>query len=289
VGTNHSRTQRPAAYAIAFAACLLPLFIRAATLPDQSAPPAAAPTAEERQAYLDRARSYALEYIQTLPDFICNETVRRYREGVEPGTWDLTDTLNVRLSYYGHREDYKLLTVNNKSVPLNTRYDSLTGSISEGEFGSLLRQIFEPDPSTEIRWSGWSTIGAVRVAVFSYRMPAAHARYAVNFMINDQRYGAVAGRRGAIYLEPDSGQILRVSSAADGLAPEFPVQKLISTLDYAATQIGDRSFLLPRTAEVQMAAGSYQSRNTIEFVSYHKFAADTDVTFTPDGAPVKKK
>jgi len=283
VGANHSRTQRPAAYAIAL--CLLPL-----TLGGQPAPQPAPPSAADRQAMLDRARSYALDYIQTLPDFICNETVRRYREGMDPGTWSPSDTLTVRLSYYGHREDYKLLQINNKPAPLNARYEFLMGSISEGEFGSLLGQIFEPDPATVIRWSGWDTIAGARVAVFSYRMTADRARYTVNFVINDSHYSAVAGRRGTLSIEPDTGRILRVTSAADGLAADFPVQLLISTLDYAATAIGDRTFLLPRTADVQMTAGTYKSRNTIEFVSYHKFNADTDVTFTPDtAAPPKKK
>lgn len=287
MGANHSRTQRPAAYPIIV---LLALATGAATVRERllaQQPPA--PSADERKALLDRARAYAFDYTQTLPDFICNETVRRYREGADEGTWDLTDTLSVRLSYYGRREDYKLLQVNNKAVPATSRYDALTGSISEGEFGSLLRQIFEPDPSTEIRWAGWDTIAGARVAVFTYRMTADHARYAVNFVINDSRYSAVAGRRGTLFMEPDTGRILRVTSAADGLAADFPVQKLVSTLDYAATAIGDRTFLLPRTADVEMIAGTYRSRNTIEFVSYHKFAADTDVIFTPDSTPPKKK
>ncbi len=282
MGTNHTRPQRVAAYAIALAAGLL------APLAAQQAP--AAPSADERKSLLERARAYAFDYIQTLPDFICNETVRRYREGMDPGTWDLTDTLDVRLSYYGHREDYKLLQVNYKAVPATTRYDSLTGSISEGEFGSLLRQIFEPDPSTEIHWAGWDSIGSTRVGVFSYRMTAERARYAVNFVINDSRYSAVVGRRGSIAMEPDTGRILRVTSAADGFAADFPVQSLVATLDYAPVTIGDRTFLLPRAADVQMMAGTYRSRNTIEFTSYHKFAADTDVTFTGNpGAAAKKK
>ena len=289
MGANHSRTQRIAAYAIIAAHALLraALALLPASGSAQQPPPS---SADGRQAILDRSRAYAFDYIQTLPDFICDEIVHRYREGVESGSWDGIDTLSVRLSYYGHREEYKLLQVNNKPVPANARYESLMGSVSEGEFGSLLRQIFETEPGTRIRWEGWNVIGETRVAVFTYSMTADHARYAVNFVINDSRYSTTAGRRGSIYVEPDTGRILRVTSAADGLAPDFPVQSLVSTLEYASTTIGDRTFLLPRSADVQMTAGTYKSRNTIEFVSYHKFAAETDVTFTTDtAAPVKKK
>jgi hypothetical protein len=229
---------------------------------------------------LDAARAYALDYSQTLPDFICDELVRRYREGMDPGTWTLTDTLTVRLSYYGRREDYKLVLVNNKPAA-DRSYESLTGSISEGEFGSLLRQVFEAEASTQIRFARWDSIGDKLVAVFGYRMTAAHARYAVNFVLNDQRYSTLAGRRGLVFVDPASGAALRITSAADALPADFPVQKLASTLEYAPTAIGGRTFVLPRAAEVEMQAGTYQTRNAIEFQTYHKFDAATDVFFDP--------
>jgi len=295
VGPHHPRSSRPAPAidveralvpatprlisARFFFLALLPLLLPAQT-------PSDAP------AILDRARAYALDYSQTLPDFICNEVIRRYREGMKEGAWDLTDTLTVRLSYYGHREDYKLLQVNGKNAPANTRYEYLTGSITEGEFGSLLRQVFEPHPATQIRWSGWENLNGMRVAVFTYRISAERAHYTVSFTLNDIRYSTVAGRRGNLYVVPEDGRILRVTSAADALPADFPVHKLISTLDYKVTPIGDRSFVLPRTADVQMSAGTYQTRNTIEFSAYHKFAADADVTFDPapsSTSPARKK
>jgi hypothetical protein len=247
-------------------------------------------SAEDRKRILEMARNYALEYTQTLPDFICNEQVRRYREGMNPGTWDLRDTLTVRLSYYGHREDYKLLLLNNKPAP--ALYEQIGGSITEGEFGTLLRQVFEPDPGTTIQWLGWEMVRGKRVAAFRYAMTVDHARYAVNFILNDHRYSALTGRHGNLYVDPENGQILRVTSEADSFPPDFPVDKVVSVLDYESTAIGDRIYVLPRTADVQMSAGTYQTRNTIEFQSYHKFNADADVTFdvapqTP--APATKK
>jgi hypothetical protein len=273
VGSRHSRTGR-AAFAAVAAAFLVPC---AAAQSATALPPA--------PEVLESARAYALEYSQTLPDFICTEIVRRYREGIDPGTWSLTDTLTVRLSYYGHREEYKLILVNNKAA--DRSYEAMGGSISEGEFGSLLRQVFEADASTEIHFARWDSIADGRVAVFSYHMTPDRARYAVNFVLNDQRYSTVAGRLGLVYVEPSTGQVLRITSEVDALPPDFPVQKLTSTLDYAATEIGGRTFLLPRTADVEMHAGTYQTRNSIEFQTYHKFDANVDVSFDP-AAPKKK-
>jgi len=268
VGAHHPWPERSAAYSVAA------VFFLSLSAPSLCAAGQPAPGA------LETARAYALDYSRTLPDFICDEVVRRYREGVDPGAWTLSDTLTVRLSYYGHREDYKLVLVNGKPAA-GRSYESLTGSISEGEFGSLLRQVFEPEPSTEIRFARWDSIGPRRVAVFAYRMTAAHARYAVNFVLNDQRHSALAGRRGLVFADPGTGAALRITSEADSLPDGFPVDTLTSTLEYASTLIGGRAFLLPRTAEVEMHAGTYQTRNTIEFQTYHKFDAAADVSFDP--------
>lgn len=278
MGAHHPRSQRLAANSVA-AACLLCL--AAPHVSPAPQPPAPQPD----PAVLPAARAYALDYSQTLPDFICDELVRRYREGMDPGTWTLTDTLTVRLSYYGHREDYKLLLVNGKPAA-NRTYESLTGSISEGEFGSLLRQVFAPGASTEIRFDRWDSAAGKPVAVFAYRMTAAHARYAVNFVLNDQRYSALAGRRGLVFVDPAAGAALRITSEADALPAGFPVDKLTSTLEYAPIAIGGRTFLLPRTAEVEMHAGAYLTRNAIQFQTYHKFDASTGVSFLPE-APDK--
>ena len=275
MGADHSRTKRLAPHPVG--AVWLFGFLAAARC--AGAQPALPPP---DAGILDLARAYAFDYSRTLPDFICDQVVRRYREGVDPGTWTLSDTLTVRLSYYGHREDYKLVQVNNKPAA-DRSYASLTGSISEGEFGSLLRQVFEPEPSTRIRFARWDAIGAQRVAVFEYRMTAAHALYAVKFVVNDERFSAVAGRRGLVYVDPSGGQALRITSAADALPAGFPVDTLTSTLDYGPTAIGDRTFLLPRAAEVEMHAGTYLTRNTIEFRTYHKFDAGSEVSFGPAG------
>ncbi len=276
MGTHHPRPQRLADYSVAAALllCLAAPLVCAAQSP---APP---------PAVLEAARAYALDYSQTLPDFICDELVHRYREGVDPGTWTLTDTLTVRLSYFGHREDYKLLQVNAKPAG-NLRYESLTGSISEGEFGSLLRQVFEASASTEIRFDRWDSIGSQRAAVFAYRMTADRARYSVNFTLNDQRYSAVAGRRGRVFVDPATGAALRITSEADALPASFPVDLLASTLDYSPTSIGGRTFLLPRTAEVEMHAGTFLTRNAIEFGTYHKYDADASLSF--DAPPTDPK
>jgi hypothetical protein len=86
------------------------------------ATPIPPPSSEEQAAILDEVRQYALSYSKNLPDFICTQVTRRYAAPA-PGTkhggsidsqpsWQSLDTLQIRLSYFEQKEDYKLIMVN---------------------------------------------------------------------------------------------------------------------------------------------------------------------------------
>src|SRR5206468_6962994 len=81
------------------------------------------PSSEEQAAILTEVRNYALSYSKRLPDFICTQVTRRYaapkpgtryggRSDSQPG-WQALDTLQIRLSYFQQKEDYKLILHNN--------------------------------------------------------------------------------------------------------------------------------------------------------------------------------
>ncbi len=233
------------------------------------------PTEAQKQA-IENVRKSAISYSAGLPDFLCSETVRRYRNSTSVPEWTLMDTLTVQLSYYGHREEYKLLLVNGQKTKL--RYDEAGGSVSQGEFGSMLQEVFTPAAEATIAWDSTSTLRGREVQVFRYSVSADRANYQLSFNSNDRRYSAVAGRHGQVYVAADN-QILRITSEADNLPDSFPINKLHATLDYDFTDIGGRSFLVPHTALVEMQAGVLGSKNEIEFRDYRKFSADAGINF----------
>jgi hypothetical protein len=55
---------------------------------------------------LETARVIALNYSQTLPDFVCTEVVRRYAAWSRG--WRLTDTLVLKLDFAARKESYTL-------------------------------------------------------------------------------------------------------------------------------------------------------------------------------------
>ena len=105
-------------------------------------PPIPPPSSEEQGRILNNVREYAIDYSRRLPNFICTQVTRRYLDPSGLEFWQQQDTITAKLSYFEQKEDYKVMLVNNRYV--NTSMEKLGGATSTGEFGSLMREIFEP-------------------------------------------------------------------------------------------------------------------------------------------------
>src|SRR5579872_387734 len=125
--------------------------VTARLVPEVKPVPIPPPSSEEQAAIIDEVREYALNYSKTLPDFICTQVTRRFAAptpgtkygghvGDDP-TWYLQDTLTIKLSYFEQKEDYKLILVNNSMTTQD--YKTLGGATTTGDFGSMMREIFE--------------------------------------------------------------------------------------------------------------------------------------------------
>lgn len=99
---------------------------------------------------ISEAREMALGYTKRLPDFICLQVTRRYIDPSGLEMFQLMDTVAERLSYFEQKEDYKLISINGNLT--QSEFEKLGGATSTGEFGTMLREIFEPQTETEFEW-----------------------------------------------------------------------------------------------------------------------------------------
>ncbi|MDX2150947.1 MAG: hypothetical protein SFV54_09445 [Bryobacteraceae bacterium] len=245
-------------------------------------PPTIPPPPEaEQKRVIEEAREYALSYSKRLPDFICTQVTRRYVDPSGLEFWQRQDVVTVRLSYFEQKEDYKVIMVNNQAT--DVPYERLGGTTSSGEFGSMLREIFEAPTEAEFKWERWGTLRGRRMHVYSYRVRQPKSKYRI---VWDRSEEIVAGYRGLVYVEKDVPIVHRVTLIAENLPTSFPVQEVGTTLDYDLTKIGDREFVLPLRAEVKSRSGRLLVRNDVEFRLYRKFGAEATITFdTPEPLP----
>ena len=249
------------------------------------------PNSEEQAAIIDEVREYALNYSKSLPNFLSTQVVRRYQAGA-PGSrynrnrsepsWVQVDLLTLRLSYFDQKEDYKLILHNNS--PTTQDYKSVGGATSTGEFGSLLRDIFEPRTHAHFEWDGWARLRDQLVMAFHYNVEQANSNGASSTRSKEHIVPAYSGR---ILIDKDTHVVLRVTLNADNIPATFPVKMATTILDYDYTDISGHQFLLPLKSETQMSADGVLSRNDTEFRLYRKYSAEAEIKYdiTPDAIP----
>jgi hypothetical protein len=247
------------------------------------------PSSEEQAKLLDEVRDYAINYTQRLPDFICLEQTRRYVDTTGKESWRLSDTLTARLSYFNQKEDYKLVSQNDRVVT-ETSYASVGGALSMGDFGTGMRDIFDPQSHATFEWEKWATLRGRRTHVFSFRVPLEYSRYTIEYQ-GEQKTDVqriTVGYHGTVYVDKEFSTIARITQEADNIPPTFPVREAKETLDYDFIKIGDSEFFLPLVATVRMHSGREWTKNEKEFKLYRKFSADAVIRFDAEQSPGDK-
>jgi hypothetical protein len=231
----------------------------------------------DQEQLLAAARVYALHYSASLPDFLCTQIVHRSEDRMDNGRWRDLDTLNIKLSYSGHKEDYKLMEVNGKPTLLD--YRNVGGAVSTGEFGSRLYAIFAPQSGTEFAWKGWSHVRRRRVAVFTYRISLEKSTYGLQFgPVPVGPNAMVIGYHGEVSIDPVSNTVLRQTLEGD-IPMKFPITACSSWVEYDYRDVAGSSYLVPVAAQTTLASGRYRASNRIEFQEYRKFGTETTITF----------
>jgi hypothetical protein len=238
------------------------------------------PSSEDQSKLLDEVRDYAINYLHTLPDFLCLEQTRRYVDTTGRENWRFVDVITARLSYFNQHEDYKLVSLNDKVVTDNS-YSSVGGALSMGDFGTTMRDIFERRSNTSFAWERWTTLRGRRTHVFSFRVPLEFSQYTIEYRgeKNEETSRITAGYKGEVFVDNEYHTIVRIHQEAENIPVSFPVREAQETVDYDFTKIGDQEFFLPLVVDVRMHAGREWTKNTKEFRLYRKFSADAVIKF----------
>jgi len=246
------------------------------------------PSAVEQAKIIEDMRQYALSYSRNLPDFICTQVTRRYgapkpggkyggRPGGEP-SWQQLDTLQIRLSYFEQKEQMKVILANNTIV--NKDYTEMGGSKSFGDFGSMMREIFEPASHAQFEWDHWGTLRGKRVMAFAYKIEQYHSQYRIS--VEDAKLSIVTAYKGLVEVDPETHVVMRVTTEAQEIPEGFPVRSVNSVLDYDYTEISGHTFLLPLKARVDASFNDSYQRIDEEFRLYRKYSSSAEITFDAD-------
>jgi hypothetical protein len=235
------------------------------------------PDSLEQGRILDEASEYARGYSKRLPNFICTQVTRRYADPAGLEFWQSQDVIVSKLSFFEQKEDYKVVLVNNR--PVTTSMHGLGGTTTTGEFGTLLKDLFDPATGTRFEWERWATLRGKRAYVFSYRVPQERSKYTI---VYERTQSTTPGYTGLVYVDRDTLAIMRVTQDVLETPIGFPVNQVRNILDYDYIEIAGQTFVLPLKASTVSRVGRTMFKNDTEFRMYNRFGTESVITYTPD-------
>lgn len=242
------------------------------------------PDSVEQAKIIDQAREYVSNYTKSLPNFICLQVTRRAVDRGGNGTsWYHLDTITAKLSYNGQQEDYDVIMKNDQPVT-NVKMEQLGGTVSAGEFGSMMAEIFDPQSQAQFSWDHWATLRGRRTYVFAYDIAQEYSRYRIKETETNQEI--VPAYRGLVYIDRDTNMVTKITLNPYNIPPTFPIREAHESLDYDFQDIGGMPYMLPLKAVLTSKLERFATKNDIEFRLYRKFETGSTIKFdTPDPLP----
>jgi hypothetical protein len=165
-------------------------------------------------------------------------------------------------------------------------FQKVGGATSTGEFGSMMREIFDRNTEATFQWEKWATLRGRRMYVFTYHVDQPHSQW---WLIYEDKDRIKPAYHGLIYVDRDSGMVSRITLEAENLPSSFPISAGSNMLDYDVAKVGETEYVLPLRAEMRMRQGKVLTKNEVEFRLYRRFSAEASITFeTPEPLPADK-
>ncbi len=256
----------------------------AITVPSTVIPPM---PKEESSLLIADAGKRAVEYTESLPNFMCLEVTNRSIDPSATGRWKAKDNIVELLRYRDKKETRTTLEVNGKTS--STEHDGMKGALSEGEFGGVLRLVFGEKSKAVFTWKETDELNGGAVQVYNYTVDKPNSEFGV---VGTDGREIMAGFHGQVFIDSATRSVRRVTIQADDLPATFSTHYSGIGVDYDYVAINGHDYLLPVSAEMKLLIGRHMAvLNTIEFRNYRRFGSNMRILgFTPveDNAQPKK-
>jgi hypothetical protein len=249
------------------------------------------PGVKESAGILAKAREATLTAVQDMPDFVVKQMIQRGASYSGTNNFRNLDRIVVAVSYRSPEvegakgaEEYRLLSVN--GVPqttgqLKSSYEEVGGTSSTGEFVTVLATIFKAENETKFETIDTDMIRNRRAIVYSFEVSVDKKPERISVAGSAGGNSTVTGMRGKMWIDRETGRVLRVESAATDIPEEFPVRAASRAIDYDWVTISDEKYLLPSLSDVRLTSRygreMYETRNVIRFKDYQKYGSEVKI------------
>lgn len=236
--------------------------------------------------FLDEARKNVRDYLEDLPDFICQQDIERYFDFEARGAWDRADKLSYELTY-SRKNGEKYKPIASIGRPPTRSLDQAGGAYSTGDFASMLASLFDAETKALFKPAGKEKLGTRETRLYDFTVPQPTSKLTVKAEGFPQ---VIAGYSGTVWIDEEKKLVLRLDTAVDAMPAGYPVTNSESSVDYDMVKLRglDVEFLLPIRAEFIIAdrRERHYFRNVLTFKFYRKFETDIKITDDPP-TPIK--
>jgi hypothetical protein len=230
---------------------------------------------------VQRAHEASGAFFRLLPDFLCQQsTTRAYAD--RDKHWHSVDQVTAEVLYEHGHESYRDVKLNGK--PTGRNMMDLPGSKSTGEFGSTLRGIFEKDTKALFKFHSNATLGGFSTAIYDFAVSGDDSAW----HISAGSQMIMASYTGRIWIDRQSGNVVRLEMKAVDIPGTFPFQRVEAEVDYGPVVLPSGRYFLPERAQnLSCNDPKSCSRNVIEFRNYHKYVGESSISYDapPDAPP----
>ena len=222
---------------------------------------------------LEKARRASGQLFQMLPNFVCQQSTTRSYAGADH-QWRQIDKVTAEVLYENGRESYRDVKLNGRLTGHSIM--DLSGSRSTGEFGSSLRALFDRPTEALFRFQTDAVLGGYYTAVYEFAVAGDKS----DWRISAGSQMIMTPYTGRIWIDRDSGNVLRIEMKAVDIPEPFPFRRVEAEVDYGAAILPSGRYFLPERAEnVSCNDPQSCSRNVIEFRNYHKYVGESSISF----------
>jgi len=291
-------------------------------LPAEDMPANPPPDENAQKAILARTSQYVNTTISRLPNFYATRRTERFEDSPSHQTVEAPNTAfassqsgrpgftngqssdapmhsigtsNVSVTY---RDGYELM--GSKKLDLKVEGQDQPALQTAGEFGPILSVVLDDAMRGKIIWGHWeqTPVGIAGgahaahglAAVFRYSVPQEQSNYVVGIPQGRFVEQVHPAYHGEIAINPDSGEILRITVDSD-LAPPHQTVKSSIAVEYGSISIGGTYYICPVKSVALSKTPVYAVQtgirpgpipvqtelNDVAFVDYHVFRSEARI------------
>lgn len=195
------------------------------------------------KSFLAEALDLAMD-LTALPDHGCHEQTTRYRSDDHTAAlWRQKDVVASDVMWREGQKEYRKVTIDGRP---GDPAGAGNGTWSSGDFSSILTDIAEPVGGSRLRYGREERLGNSEAVGYLFEIDPEDSHW----VVQEGGQSFRPARRGTIWFDRKTKQVLRVEFQAEQIPPTFPAATIQMTLDYAYVQLDQTKYLVPVHVEL---------------------------------------